>query len=114
MTDFNEQIQKMFQPSTQLFTANAKVLEMAMAQQSSLVSSFISTSLDFNKQLLEQKDLTNIQKISEQFGKTITDQVTSSNKELVAAITDANNKSSEIIKEIVETAQQTLKQQATK
>jgi hypothetical protein len=114
MTDFNAQIQQMFQPSSQLLTANAKVLETALAQQSSLVSSFISSSLEFNKQLLEQKDFSNIQKISEQFGKTITDQMTSSNKEIVAAITSANEQSSDIIKGFVDQTQQNLKQQANK
>jgi|GEM_PF-2596383 len=112
MTDFNAQLQKMFQPSTQLLTANAKVLETALAQQSSLVSQFIASSLDFNKQLLEQKDFANVQNLSEQFGKSVTEQVTSSNKEIVAAITAANEQSSQIIKEFVETSQQSFAQAA--
>ncbi|NRA53378.1 MAG: phasin family protein [Gammaproteobacteria bacterium] len=112
MTDFNAQLQKMFQPSTQLLTANAKVLETALAQQSSLVSQFIASSLDFNKQLLEQKDLANVQSLSEKFGKSVTEQVTSSNKEIVAAISAANEQSSKIIKELVETSQQSFAQAA--
>jgi len=112
MTDFNAQLQKMFQPSTELLSANAKVLETALAQQSSLVNQFITSSLDFNKQLLEQKDFANVQNISEQFAKNVSEQVTSSNKEIVAAITAANEKSSEIIKEFVETSSQSFTAQA--
>jgi len=112
MTDFNAQLQKMFQPSTELLTANAKVLETALAQQSSLVNQFISSSLDFNKQMLEQKDFANVQNISEQFAKNVSEQVTSSNKEIVAAITAANEKSSEIVKEFVESSSQAFTAQA--
>ena len=114
MTDFNEQIKQVLQPSTQLFTANAKVLETALAQQSNLVSGFIASSLDFNKQLSEQKDFSNIQQISEQFGKTITEQVNSSNKVIVSAITAANEQSTQLIKDFVEQAQHAMGQQTKK
>ena len=107
MTDFNEQMKKMFQPSTDLFTANAKILETAVEQQSTLVKSFIASSIDFNKQLGEQKDYSNVQKMSEEFGKSITEQVTTSNKKIAEAITSATEESSKIINTLVDNAKQT-------
>ena len=112
MTDFNQQIKQLFQPTTDLFTVNAKVLETAMAQQSKLVNSFIASSLDFNKQLAEQKDFSNIQKISEEFGKSVTEQITASNKEVVSAITAANEESTKVVKDLVEQTKQTMAQTA--
>lgn len=114
MTDFNAQIKQVLQPSTQLFTANAKVLETTLAQQSSFVSNFIASSLDFNKQLAEQKDFSKVQQLSEQFGKTIAEQVTSSNKEIVAAITAASEKSTQVMKNLVEQTIQVMNQPTKK
>jgi len=112
MTDFNQQLKQMFQPSTDLFALNAKVLETAMAQQSKLVNSFISSSLEFNKQMVEQKDLTNVQKLSEDFGKSVTEQITAANKEVVSAITTASEQSTQVVKDLVEQTKQTVTQAA--
>ena len=62
--------------------------------------------------LTEQKDLSNIQKISEEFGKNVTDQITSSNKEVMSAITAASEQSTQVVNELVAQAKQTMSKAA--
>ena len=97
----NAQIQKSLKPVTDLTTINVKTLETLAEKQKELFTSLFNTSQAFAEGAKTNTDVTNIIEAQKAYAQTLQDTIVAAAQDAFGVISEAQEKSGEILKEAV-------------
>ncbi|MFT5708967.1 MAG: phasin family protein [Oceanospirillaceae bacterium] len=108
----NEQMQNSLKPLTDLANLNAKAFEQLAQQQSNLFSSLMSGGVAFAQKSAENKDVNTLAESQKTYAQEVQETVVSAAEESYAIISQTQEKSSELLKQVMEDAQANVAQAA--
>lgn len=101
----NEQLQKSLKPVTDLTQINVKTLETLAEKQKELFSSLLETSKTFAENAQGNTDVNNAIESQKAYAQTLQETIVAAAQDAYGVISEAQEKSGEILKEVVSEVQ---------
>ncbi len=95
-----EQVQTATKPMTELVTFGTETAEQLFKKQSEFTSEVVADSVEFTKGVLAQKDVNGVIELQKSFLESMQEKATANGKELYDELTEVQEKSSELWKDM--------------
>lgn len=111
---FSEQMQQSFKPASELLAVNAKAMEKLAQKQTAFMTSVMSDSVAYTRNLTSQKDLNGFLKVQKTYADDLQEKLTSCARDSYAVMNEAQEQVGELFKDMFSQAQGKAEEIVTK